>query len=211
MTTLRETLAAASPKALLSIYNQLAATIPGMKPCARFSSAAAGLVRTQKLLEVVLEREEKGDVDEEFAGRAAAIVEGRDYKRNGGRLTTETEAALDAAALKPLIANPAVEVKAKTPRSAKGSKIIIKTNKEVRAQLTAAAQKLGGTRLEPVGFDNYSAFLNGFELNAERGGDTLIEFYAVKGKERQPGGVQLEVRGSDRSITVRASKRVNPK
>lgn len=229
MTDLNEKLAGLAPKALLTIYNGLAATIPGMTPCARFSDKQSALARTQKLLAVVLEREEAGDVDAEFAGRAAAIVEGREFvkpmtrveeaaavardavlsNRNGGREVTATEQALDAAALKSQIVNPAVEVKAKSATGRKpGTKIILKGNKEVRAQLTAAAQKLGGTRLVPVGFDSYSAFLNGFDLNAERMGDTIIEFYAVKGSERQPGSVQLVVRGSDRAISVVASNKV---
>jgi len=173
MTTLNETVAAMQPKQLLATFNALAATIPGMAPCARFSSRNYGVARTQKLLEVVLEREHKDDVDAEFAGRAAAIVEGREFvpanRRNGDRPVTATEEKLDAAV--PVVAKLArkdsaldAEGKVRHERKPRTSgRIILKANKEVRAQLTAAAKRLGATRLAPIGFTDYSAFLNGFE------------------------------------------------
>ena len=108
---------------------------------------------------------------------------------------------------------PAPAPKVRKPRALKSvRRVILKANKEVRAQLTAAAQKLGGSRLAPIGFADYSAFLTGFDLNMERGGDTLIQFKAIKGKEAQPGSVALQVRiaGDSLAFEVIASSRIEP-
>lgn len=86
---------------------------------------------------------------------------------------------------------------------ATGSRIVLKTNKEVRAQLTAAAQKLGGTRLVPVGApfgENYTTFLAGFDAV-----DQTIDFRAVKGSEKQPGRVTLLVAIKDGQPSFKVS------
>ncbi len=52
-----------------------------------------------------------------------------------------------------------------TTKKGSSSKLILKANKEVRAQLMAACQKLGGTRLQPAAFETYTDFLAGIPLD----------------------------------------------
>lgn len=67
----------------------------------------------------------------------------------------------------------------KATKKATGPKLSLKQNKEVRALLTKAAQALGATRLTPIGFDSYTAFLAGVPLDAD--GGAVISFVPVKG------------------------------
>jgi hypothetical protein len=80
----------------------------------------------------------------------------------------------------------AAPVKKAAPKS---NRVVLKTNKEVRAQLTATAAKLGGKRLLPIncGLTSYTEFLNGFEDNNAIelqvvGADKVITFFAWNGK-----------------------------
>jgi hypothetical protein len=75
-----------------------------------------------------------------------------------------------------------------------GTRLSLKQNKEVRGLLTTAAQAVGGTRLQPVGFDSYTAFLAGVPLDAN--GDAEVVFIPVKGNEPIKGkNVKLTIRG----------------
>lgn len=81
------------------------------------------------------------------------------------------------------------------------ARCVLKANKPIRAQLTEAAQKLGGTRLQPVGMDNYSAFLNGFALDAD--GNAEVALLPIKGSEPIKGAsVKLIVKGGVPSVTT---------
>lgn len=80
------------------------------------------------------------------------------------------------------------------------TRLVLKANKPIRAQLTEAANHLGGTRLQPVGFDNYSAFLNGFDLDAD--GNAEVALIPIKGSEPVKGAsVKLIVKGGVPSVT----------
>jgi len=84
------------------------------------------------------------------------------------------------------------------------ARIVLKANKEVRSQLTAACQKLGGQRLQPVGFASYTEFLGGFALTAE--GSATIELLPVKGGETVKGRVILTVDGGSKIKVATAAK-----
>lgn len=93
---------------------------------------------------------------------------------------------------------PEPEVKAKRAqkanKAAKGAKLALKQNKEVRALLTKAAEAAGGTRLTPIGFDSYSAFLAGVPLDAK--GNAEVVFIPVKGSTPITGkNVKLTIAG----------------
>jgi hypothetical protein len=116
----------------------------------------------------------------------------RSMQQRKGQTTPRQEPEVKAARAKK---SATAKKAAPAARRSTGSRIVLKANKEVRAQLTAAAQKLGGTRLVPVGApfgESYSAFLTGFDAV-----DTTIDFRAIKGSAKLPGRVSLLVHIKD--------------
>lgn len=97
-----------------------------------------------------------------------------------------------------------------TPKGKKlvaGKRLVLKANKPIRLQLTEACQKLGGTRLQPIGFPSYTDFLGGIPLDAE--GNAEVALIPVKGSEplQGAGSVKLIViDGVPRIATVTTSK-----
>ena len=75
-----------------------------------------------------------------------------------------------------------------------GKRLVLKANKPIRLQLTEAAQKLGGTRLQPVGFASYTEFLGGVPLDAE--GNAEVALLPIKGAE--------PIKGASVKLTVTA-------
>lgn len=88
------------------------------------------------------------------------------------------------------------------PTKIAGPRLILKTNKEVRAQLTEAAKALGGNRLIAKGYESYTAFLNGIERNQY--GSTIVHLQAVKGSTVLPGTIELMEHLSVITVTVQA-------
>ena len=84
--------------------------------------------------------------------------------------------------------------KAKAAPKAKGNRLSLKQNKEVRNLLTQAAQAAGGSRLSPIGFASYTEFLAGVPLDAD--GNADVVFVPVKGSEPIKGkNVKLTIKG----------------
>ena len=87
-------------------------------------------------------------------------------------------------------------------KKAKANRLILRTDSGFRAKLTAAAKELGGSRLMPVDFPSYTAFLAGVPLDAKGNAETVL--HPMKGKEQQPGKVTLVVK--DGAPSIRTAK-----
>lgn len=102
----------------------------------------------------------------------------------------EVKAATAAKAIKRAAAPKA----AKAVKATTGAKLALKQNKEVRGLLSAACAAAGGTRLQPIGFESYTAFLAGVPLDAE--GNATVAFIPVKGPAPVAGkNVKLTIKG----------------
>lgn len=93
----------------------------------------------------------------------------------------------------------------KAPRAeAKGiintaGRVVLKTNKTVRAELKAAAVKQNGTRLLPEGFDSFTDFLGGFDM--PKNGNKEIAF-KVAGASADEGAKVVLTISQDGSYTI---------
>lgn len=136
-----------------------------------------------------------------IAPALARGAEGKDSRNC--RRSLELIAAGAKEAAKPVKVKPKAVAKpkaAKPVNATPASKLILKANKPIRAQLTEAAQSFGGTRLQPVGFDNYSAFLNGVSLDKD--GNAEVSLVPVKGSSPIQGcNVKLTVKGGVPSVS----------
>lgn len=117
----------------------------------------------------------------------------RSLDERAGRVKPRSEPEVEVA--KVVKAAKAAPRKAKKAvKAARGSRLSLKQNVEVRKLLTAAANAAGGTRLTPIGFDSYSAFLAGVPLDAD--GNADVVFVPVKGNAPIQGkNVKLTIRG----------------
>lgn len=104
-------------------------------------------------------------------------------------------------AAKPVKADPKAPKPVKAPKAkAPASRLILKGNAPIRALLKDAAVSFGGTRLQPVGFDSYSAFLNGVPL---KDGAAEVSLVPVKGNEPIKGcNVKLIVKDGVPTVTT---------
>lgn len=195
MTNVIEALAlnTAAMSSLVEAYNN-AAMVLGEKPVNRFSDRKAALRRIEALYARIAAEDAKvaDQVDAAFAPKQEPEV-------------TRIEAALAPGAEKQVNCRRALDQKkgrtapkAAAPASAPkklgrptGSKLILKSNKDVRAKLTAKGKALGGSRLLAEGFADYSAFLNGVPLDKD--GNATVTLIAVTGKGEEKGRFTLSI------------------
>ena len=165
---------------LVETYNNCAKVLNAggadFAPVKRFSDRKTAEARVQKMMAAVAA----------LAPKQPTIIEPALARGAEGKPSTHSRKSLEdqRAKAKPIRKpRPEPEVKAKRAqkanRAAKGAKLALKQNKEVRALLKKAAEAAGGSRLQPIGFASFTEFLAGVPLDAN--GNAEVVFVPVKG------------------------------
>jgi hypothetical protein len=188
-------IAMASMSDLVAAYNSGAQTLnaagANFRLVKRFSDRKTAERRVAEMMAAVLDAGPKQPTILEPALANGAEGQGSVHSRK----SLEDRRAKAKPARKP---RPEPEVKAvrarKANRAAKGAKLALKQNREVRALLTKAAQAAGASRLSPIGFASYTEFLAGVPLDAN--GNAEVVFVPVKGNAPVAGkNVKLTIVG----------------
>lgn len=134
-----------------------------------------------------------------------AIHSRRSLEERKGRTTPRSEPEVKAAKAKK------APTKKAAPKAPKGNRLSLKQNAPIRSQLKEAAQKLGGTRLQPIGFASFTEFLAGVPLDAD--GNAEVTFIPVKGSEpvQGAGSVVLTITARVAKVTTKPTKAAKAK
>lgn len=154
---------------LVDLFNEAGRYVDGddFKPVARFSDRKSAERRTKAVLDCAATKQfaDRPATETEVTVIAPALAQGieaapnckRSLDISKGRTKLKTDVFAERTSK-----TPEDEANAERRTAKPGTRIILKSNKVIRAALTAACKKLGGSRLEAEGFASYSEFLGGF-------------------------------------------------